>query len=338
VQGAAGEFWRGNLHGALFAGRSRRYRSDRFELDEGELYGGRIALRLGSGEYGIAGFAGAFTPGSAVLSIDGRWRSGPIEVGFELASRGEEEPSVVSALSCRVAGARCALLLHAIPSGMAGRFCGVTGGAFDGVSAHNGIAVVVERESLYHVLLRAAIDRSRTADGIEGTWKRVARAELERRWQRAFVRLSWSSSIGEEGDVIPYPWGAFPSTDRANSIGFLSNLSLAGGADLRFALRHMAKNGSAGILIAPVLSTSLFHGHLRAAVSYASSRSLRGNPICWFYEPSLKGGYPWRAASGDMRAYAFLISYIINGLTVSSKVSLKSGVVPDYSFQALFEY
>jgi hypothetical protein len=338
LQGAAGEFWRGNLHGALIAGRSRMYRSGRFELDEGELYGGRIALRVGPGEFGAAGLSGAFTSRGVALSIDGRWRSGPIDLGLELASRERGEPGVISALSYRAAGTRFALLLQAIPSGMTGTFCGATGGASDGASSYGSIAAVLEREIVARVRLRAAFDRSRRTDGVDCKTKHAARAELEKGWRRAFVKLSWVSSIDEREEVIPYPWAGSAASDRTNSLGLLSNLRAGRGTDLRIALRGVRTNEGSGYLIAPILSMSLFCGRLKPAASFVSYRTFRGKPTCWFYEPSLEGSYPWRAAPKDRERYAVLISYTINMLRVSAKVALETREVSEASLQAAIEY
>ena len=337
VYGAAGEFWRRNVRGAFVAGRSRTYHSDHFELDGELLYGGRLALRLGGGEFGVSSFAGACPSGAAAYSIDGRWRSGALDLGFELASRGRGEPGVVSALSYRVADTRCALSLHAIPSGMAGRFCAVSGGTLDGKPSHGGAAIVVEREIAARVRVRGAIDRSVRTDGLDGRARHTARAECEKKWRNALVKLSWSWSKDAREDIIPYPGAGSQALDRMTSIGLLSDFRIAGGTNLRITIRGLGKNASTAFLLAPVLSMSLLSGHLRPAASLALYRTFRGKPVYYFYEPTLKGNYPWRVVSGDKERCVFLISYIINGLSVSSKIALEMKRVPEFSFQAAFD-
>jgi hypothetical protein len=338
VYGAAAEFWRRSVRGAFIAGRPRRYRSDHFELDGELLCGGRLALRLRGGEFALSSFGGAFAAGAAAHSIDGRWRSGALALGFELASRGRGEPGVISALSYRVAGTRCALSLHAIPSGMAGRYCAVSGGTFDGKSSHGGAAIVVEREIVSRVRVRAAIDRSVRTDGLEGRARHTTRAECEKKWRKAFVRLSWSRSKDAREDIIPYPGAGSQKLDRTTSIGLLSEFRIAGGTNLRITLRGLNKNASTGFLIVPVLSMSLLSGHLRPAASLALYRALRGKPACCFYEPSLKGTSPWRVASADKGRCAFIMSYIINRLNISYKAVLEVKKVPEFSLQAVFDY
>jgi len=338
VYGAAAEFWRRKVRGALVAGRPRTYHSDHFELDGELLYGGRLALRLGGGEFGVSSFAGACPSGAAAYSIDGRWRSGALDLGFELASRGRGEPGVISALSYRVADTRCALSLHAIPSGMAGRFCGVNGGTLDGKRSHGGAAVVVEREIVSRVRVRAAIDRSIKTDGLDGRARHTTRAECEKKWRNALVKLSWSWSKDAREDIIPYPGAGSQALDRMTSIGLLSDFRIARGTNLRITIRGLGKNASTGLLLAPVLSMSLLSGRLRPAASLALYRAFRGKPVCCFYEPSLKGTYPWRVASADKERCAFIISYNINWLSVSSKAVLEMKMVPEFSFQAVIDH
>ena len=95
----------------------------------------------------------------------------------------------------------------------------------------------------------------------------------------------------------------------------------------------MHDGDGAGYLVQPAARASLFGGRLKVSASLAHYRALKGKAVCYFYEPSLKGSYPWRVASRDTERSVLLIALIIKELDVSFRAALDAERPPEISLQ-----
>jgi hypothetical protein len=338
VFGGAVELWYRRAWGVFFLGRPRTFRSTRFELGAQPLLGGRLAVRLREGEIGFSGFHGASESGKMTYTIDGAWSFDAVRIGFELGITGEEAPACLWGLSYRTDRTRMGFLLHSIPPEVAGTFGRVNGRALGAEYQHTGATMVIEHELLPHFHARAAVDRYYRTAGYIDESKNVMKVECERRWRRLLLRLSWSSSIGKRERVIPYPAQSEPTVDRTGSLGLSSTFRIARGAVVKLSLRGPVENGVSGLLFSPAVSLRFFSGRFQASASGMFYRVFEGRPVCYYYEPSLAGIYPWRAASSNKERCSFVTSYSLSKLDVSCKTELEKGKPCETSFQAAFDF
>ena len=338
VFGGAVDLWYRRARGTFVLGRSRTFHSTHFELGAQRLLGGRLAIRLRDGEIGMSGFQGASAPGEMIYEIDGAWSCDALRIGFELDFTGDEAPGCVWGLSYRVGRTHAGFLLHSVPPKMAGIFGSVNGRALGAEYQHAGATMVIERELLPHFHTRAAIDRYYRTVGFEDESKNVVKVECERKWRRVSLRLSWSSSIGERGKIIPYPPPREPTVDKTGSLGLSSTFRIGRDAVLKLSFRGPIEDEVSGLLFSPALSLRFFSGRFEASASGMLYRVFEGRPVCYYYEPSLAGTYPWHAVSSDGERVSFLIGCNSNKLAILYKITLERGKPSEGSLEAAFDF
>ncbi|MDD4856675.1 MAG: hypothetical protein PHD74_01065 [Candidatus Krumholzibacteria bacterium] len=338
VLGLAAEIRYGKVRGVFFGGRPREYRSDRFEVAEEIVRGGRLEVQGGDATMGLSCSTGVSGGKGCICAADGRWESNRSILGFELAFAGKGEPALLSAFSYRAGGARTALFLYAVPPGVSGMFTGVNGKTADASTGVYGATVVAEREILPKLHARAAIDRCSRREGFDEKEDRDLRAECEKRWSRIVGKVAWATKADDCLDAVPYPG---PQNDRhriSHSLGLVSDIRLARRTSLKLTLRRMWVKDGGGFLACPFMRVGLFSGRLDASALFACYRNLAGGAVCYFYEPSLEGSYPWRSASNDIERGSFIIGCNIKRLRVSTHVALEVGKPPECSLQAAWDF
>jgi hypothetical protein len=335
VLGGAAELQYRNVRGAFFTGRSRAYRTDHFESAEEPIFGARLEVQGNGGAAGLSLASGAAGGGRTVFAIDGRRESERTRLGFELGLAGRGEPALLSAFSYRIRGTHAALFLYSIPAGVSGRFGMVNGRTPGAGAAARGLTAAAERAVAARVRVRAAIERYNRDDGLTERDRQDLRAECERKWRRVTLKLTWISTADEHRGVIPYPGPPADDCETSSALGLVSDIGITGGVSARITLRKVEEEHGAGYLVSPLARASLLSGRLKVSASLARYRAIEGRAICYFYEPSLKGSYPWRVASDDREWYAFLIIYTINKLSVSCHAALEEGKPPEISLQAV---
>ncbi len=322
------------IRGAAFAGRSRVYRSDHFEEGEGTVFGGRVEWEARSAVFGASRSTAASGSGGSIYAIDARLVSDRTKLGFELGSRGVGEPALLSALHCGLGRSYAALFLYSVPPGMRGIFGKVNGRTPGASNSAHGVTAAVEGEILPRLHVTAAVDRYSRTDGLDEREKRSVRVECERKWKRINLRLTWVSTDDDHRDMVPFPGVLTEERSESNSLGVVSDIRIRRQTSLGVTLREVQDGDGAGYLVQPVARTSLFGGRLKASASLAHYRAVKGKAVCYFYEPSLKGSYPWRVASRDTERATLLIAFIINKLDVSFHAALDAERPPEVSLQA----
>lgn len=333
VVGVGAELRFRRIRGAAFAGRQRIYKSDHFEEEEGTVFGGRVEWHGGIAVIGASGSTPASGSGRSICAIDAHLASDRTKLGFELGSRASGEPALLSALSCKLGRSHAALFLYSVPPGVRGRFGMVNGRTPGASNSAHGVTAALEGEILPRFQARAAVDRYSRTDGLDERERCSVRVECEREWKRIMLRLAWVSTDTDHRDVVPYPGPLAGERSESSSLGVVSDLRIGREATLGVTLREVHDGDGAGYLVQPAARASLFGGHLKASVSLAHYRALKGKALCYFYEPSLKGSYPWRAASRDTERAALLITLIIKKLDVSFHAVLDAERPPEISLQ-----
>ncbi|MGD1048565.1 MAG: hypothetical protein ABR899_07435 [Candidatus Krumholzibacteriaceae bacterium] len=333
VLGAGAELRFRRFRGAAFAGRPRVYRSDHFEEDGGGVFGGRVELQEGNAVFGASGSSDASGSGRSICAIDARLAADRTKLGFELGSRGAGEPAILSGFSCGLGRSHAGLFLYSVPAGLRGTFGEIDGRTPGASNSAHGVTAAIEGEIVPRLKARAAIDRYSRADGLDERERRSVRVECERKWKRFMLRLTWVSTDDGHRDVVPYPGSLTGERSESSSLGVVSGIRIARQASLGFTLREVRDGDGLGYLVQPTARTSLFGERLKASVSLARYRAVKGAAVCYFYEPSLKGSYPWRVASRDTERAVFLIVLIINRLDVSFHAALDRERPPEISLQ-----
>ena len=322
------------LHGAAFTGRPRVYKSDHFEEEEGTVFGGRVEWEARSAVLGASASTAASGSEGSIYGIDGRLTVDRTRFGFELGSRASGEPALLSTLSCELGRSHTALFLYSVPPGMRGRFGKVNGRTPAVASAAHGVTAALERDLLPRLQARAAVDRYCRTDGLDERERYSVRFECESKLKRVTLRLTWVSSDDGHRDVVPYPGAPAGDRSESSSLGLVSDIRIGRWARIALTLREVRDEDGTGYLMQPAARMSLFEGRLRGSVSLAHYSATRGGAVCYFYEPSLKGSYPWRAASGDTDRAVLLIVCIINKLDMSFHMALDGERSPEVSVQA----
>jgi hypothetical protein len=339
VFGGAAEVQYRGVRGAFFGGRAREYRSDRFEVGGKRVCGARFEVQRGGARMGLSCSTGSSGGEGCVCAVDGRWESDRSTLGFEFASAGSGNPALLSAFSCKAGrGARVALFLYAVPPGVSGMFAGINGLTPDASTGVYGATAVAEREVLQRLRVRFAIDRCSRREGFDEKEDRDLRAECEKKWRKVLVKIAWNSKVDDRRDAVPYPGSETDRYGISHSLGLVSDIRLASCTSFKVTLRRIQGEDGGGFLACPLIRVSLFSGHLDASAFIAYYRTLADGAVCYFYEPSLKGCYPWRSASSDTERSSFLFTCKINRLRVSTHAALEVGKPPEGSLQAAWDF
>jgi hypothetical protein len=334
VFGGAVELWYRRAQGVLVFGRPRIFRSTHFDLGPERVAGARFVLRLSGGEFGLSGFGGASRPGTVIYAIDGAWGSRDEHLMFELGFAGQAIPAWLLGISSGTGGTRVGFLFHSIPSRAAGSFARVDGNALRGDCQYVGGTVVVERTIVPRLQTRAAIECFYRTAGVEDERKELFKAECEKRWTNLVVRLSWSRTVSKRQKCIPYPAESEPVFDETGSLCLNSSFRFSHNVILKLYLRAPLEDGIRGLLVSPTLTLRFFSRRLETVVSGMSYWVFKGRPVCYYYEPSLAGTNPWRAAWVAGERSSLLISYKFNWLALSCKATIEGGKPPVASLQA----
>ncbi len=334
VHGGTVELWYRRARAVVILGRLREFRSTHFETGKESIVGGRFAVRMADGEIGFSGFGGVTESQRALFSLDGSWHSNALRFGFELGLTGQREPGCLWGFSYGDGRTRAGFLLHSVPGEVAGKFGSVNGRTLGARSHNTGATMVVEREVFSRFHARIAFERYARTSGFEDEDRNVLKVEGEKKWKKVLLRLSWSSAVGRRKKNIPYPAESLAAFKETSSLGLVSTLRISKDRTFKISIRMPHEDDGLGLLFSSALSSSFFSEHLEASVCGMSYRIYEGRPVCYFYEPSLRGTYPWRAVSGNEECCSCLISFHFNRLTFSSKVALESGGPPVASFQA----
>lgn len=332
ILGGAAELWYGRGRGVLYAGRLREYESGRFDLADRDSWGGRFELKLRRLEIGVSSVSGSAAAGG-LHAVDAKWRNDAACLGLELGAGGGGQPALLWGGSCRADGARAAFLFHSIPRGSAAEFTGVNGRSLAAASSHHGATAVAECRLLSRVAVRASFETYFRGDGFEERRREEVRLEAERTWRRLSLKLVWTGSFSAREKAVPYPGSATPSGDESASVGLHASLRFADGVIAKAVFRKLGDGGSSGFLFAPALDMRLLAGRLAMDVSGAMYRVFDGRPVCYFYEPSLKGIYPWRVASPGHDRTAIGITLNCNNLHFSLKAAWEVGSPVDATLQ-----
>jgi hypothetical protein len=334
LYGVAAEIRRGNAYAAAFHGCPVEYGADGPEKGERTVSGARFEARLGGLDAGLSCSTGTSDGAGCVVAIDGRWISDRMKAGFEMGTGGSEAPSLLSGLSCRVGGTRAALLLYAVSPEAAGFFGTVNGRAPGKISSLDGAAAVAERDLFRRVRARVSIDRYGRRDGSHETERVTTRFECERRGRKILVRLAWAGVSSARRDVVPYPPAGEGAPETSSTVGLFPELRIGRGAGIGAALKRVEEPDGLGWLLAPVVRARLFSDRLRATASFAAYRTRRGHPVCYVYQPSLRGTFPVRSVSRSTDMATLVIDIFINKLRVSCHVSNEDWEMPEISLQA----
>ncbi len=333
LQGGAAEIRGRHFYAAVFRGRAMTSGPDGPNPSGTTAAGARIEARRGRAAAGLSLSGGARERGTRVFGIDGRWKSDVMNAGFEAAWRGETEPALLSAFSCRISKARAGLLLYFVPPGAAHTFSSVIGRSPGESSSIGGGAAAVDCMIRRGFHVRGSLDRYERADGHSIAVRRTARIECEGRGRVGFLRLVWTGAADERQNVIPYPCASEIRLDGSRSLAVQGEWRVAARARVGASLKRIDEEGGRAWLVSPVLRVNLFSNRLRMTASLADYETTFGNPVCYFYEPSLQGSFPLRVVSRDTRRGAALIGLYINKLSIFAHVKLEAGTAPDFSLQ-----
>jgi hypothetical protein len=333
LQGGAAEIRGRYAYAAAFCGRQVTY-GPGGPGPAGTAAGARIEARRGRAGAGLSVSGGSPERGPRVLGIDGRWSSDGMNAGFEAAWRDDREPALLSAFSCRTSKTRAGLLLYFVPPGAGGAFGSVIGRSPGMISSIGGGAAVIERAIRRGIRVSASLDRYERADASHMAARRTARVECERRGRAGFLRLVWTGATEERLNGIPYPSASEIRSSGSRAFTVQGEWRIAACARVGAALKRIDEEGEVAWLIAPVLRANLLSDRFRMTVSFADYEAPFGNPVCYFYEPSLQGSFPLRVVSRDTRRGSMLIGLYINKLSVIAHVELEAGAAPDFSLQA----
>jgi hypothetical protein len=335
LQGGAAEIRGRRAYAAAFWGRPVTYGPDGPESAGTTAAGARIEARRGRAEAGLSFSSGARGSGTRVIAVDGRWKSDGLNAGFEAGWGDAREPALLSAFSCGISKTRAGLMLYFVPPGAAGPFGSMLGRSPGRASSIGGAAVAFERAIQRRIRVRASLDRSERADGLHAAVRQTARIECERRGKALFLRLVWTGATDERLNSIPCPPAAEIRLSGSHALGIQAEWRIAGNARVGAVLKRVDDEGGLGWLVAPVLRASLLSDRLRLTASFAEYETPRGNPVCYFYEPSLQGSFPLRIASRNTRRGSIVIGIYINKLKVFARAALETGKSPDISLQAM---
>jgi hypothetical protein len=338
VYGGAIELWCRSAKGTLVVGRPRLVRSDGFELAPEPLRAARVSLRLSGGEIGLSGVEDASMPSNGVFAVDGGWSSGVVRAGVELGFAGSGSPGCLMGLSYRADKSRAGFLLHSVPPGMGGRFGRVNGRALGADHRQSGGTIVIEHGVARGVRVRTAVERYGRSEALEDETRDVVKAECEREWRRVLIRCSWSSSSERREKVVPFPSENTPTVDKTGSLALVSSFKAKRGLILKLSVRSPERRGIVGVLYSPSMSVTSFSNRFEASLTGALYRVPGDGPVCYYYEPSLSGVYPWRVASGRTVRLSCIISFNYNKLEFSYHVAFEEGRPWDGMVQGVFKF
>lgn len=335
IRGCAVEGWVDRFRGMLFAGRPRMYDGGAVEFGRC-VYGGRGCVAVRHGEVGCTYTCVEHGSSGTVFAVDGRWRSEDVHTAIEVVAAGRGAGAGTGGVSFRGNPIDAGLIAYRIPSGLHGRFGAVPGGRIAGDSWQRGIASFVSGAVRAWSNVRASFERFVTGNASTRRTKEIVRAEVETRWSRATVKLSYKWRLYRDESGIPYPCDNPIAADETEGMHFLFLGRHGAVSRLRLSVRIASQGLEEGYLVSSAARIGLFRHRLRCTIAGSLYRSRSGEPVLYLYEPVLEGSFPWAAVRGSGWRGVVLTDVKWGGLTVSCRVGSGSLRETELGFMVSF--
>ncbi|MCK4236089.1 MAG: hypothetical protein KAX38_03145, partial [Candidatus Krumholzibacteria bacterium] len=319
IRGLAGEVWLGRARAIFFTGSPRYYRSGSFHLEGERVCGGRIEFGAVGGEAGFTVSGDPSSAGGRLLGVDARWRIGKMVLGCEVACDGRARIAGTWGMSLRGKVFDAGILLHGCPYRLGNRF-GCTAGRGASAPSRRGIGVVLRRRIPRRIEIRASLERSSSRAGFDLQKRDLKRVEIVKKWKGGSIKLSFRLKNRESFENVPCPGGESMTFSTSKNLNLLYVWRLRRDLRLRTSLGCPWGKDYVGVLLSPSLGVSLFSGRIMVSAACSIFRSLEGKAIFHFYEPSLKGSYPWSTVSGDGCRTVLLVNSSFGAFGLSGRI------------------
>lgn len=325
LRGFAGEFWRGPLRAALFAGRPWVYDSGCISADDRRVCGGRIGFNVHGSVIGATFSRDPSYRNGYFFAADGKWRMEKLLIGGELACQGWDRFAGVWGMSFKGRVYEAGILSYSMPFGFGTGFSGLADGAVGDCLFRRGFSIVLRRRIRRRAEVRSAFERAVSQDDFKAKCRDITRVEVVNRWKGVSLKLAWQLKRYDHFDAIPYPGGDPPSYSNAHNFNVLLTWKFLNSYRLRASIRCPLGEETSGCLLAPSFSFPFFSDSIRATAAVYRYHPIKGMPVFYFYEPSFKGRYPWRSVRGGGLRGILLVETSARWFRFLWKVSAESG-------------
>lgn len=336
IRGCVVEGWINRFRGMIFGGRPRMYRGSAVEFDRC-VYGGRGCVTVRCGEVGFTFTCGEHGSSGNICAVDGRWRTCGVRTAIEVAAVGRGAGAGTGGISFRGDPIDAGLVVYHIPFDLRERFGAVPDGRITGDSWKRGIASVVSGSIHGRSYVRASFERFVTGDASKRRTKEIVRTEVETRWSRASMKLSYRWRLYRDESGIPYPCDDPITADETEGMHFLFLGRCGAISRLRLSVRLVSEERGEGYLVSSTARIGLFRHRLRCTFAGSLYRSRSGEPVLYLYEPMFEGSFPWVSVRGSGWRGAVLTDMRWGGLTVSCRVGSGSRQEAALGFMVSFK-
>ncbi len=326
VRGAAAELQLDTTGGTIFAGWPGRYRQGGFVLEDGKIAGARFEFK---GEDIRMGVTSALYPDRSrcAAGLDGRWIFDYGIMGWELIPGFPDGGAMVWGINVDAGRTETGFLFHLLPPGVENCYAGIPGTVGSRGSAKRGVIWMMKRRFFSGTILRCAVECSRSGDAAGGKERLNLDAGVVQDYSWGKARLSWSFRNDNLFNYIPFPVSDGGKGSEKERLKLVLDASPAGAVRLRTGTQYNRDNNSEGFLLSGLLRFRTARASTGCDLSFSLYRSLRGTEYFYFYQPSLKGEFPWKMCGGNGWMGNLNVTAELWGITITGAITMENGTI-----------